>query len=742
MENDDDSNDWLDLVFADDFDTNSLSDNLTIEYDGAGGLVGLNGDQAPAFSSELRIEDDNESDYEEENNDGIPDAFELFASLNQSDDDDYKFIGVNFDEPLQDLTPIEVENLLNHFTIRSDGDALPASAFSRIETGDNDNDPNDWLDLVFADDFDTNSLSDNLTIEYDGAGGLVGLNGESAPAFSSELRIEDDNESDYEAGNNDGIPDATELFARLSQSNDDDYKFIGVDFDEPFQDLTPTEVENLLNHFTIRSDGDALPVSAFSRIEIGAMENDDDSNDWLDLVFADDFDTNSLSDNLTIEYDGAGGLVGLNGDQAPAFSSELRIEDDNESDYEEGNNDGIPDAFELFASLNQSDDDDYKFIGVNFDEPLQDLTPIEVENLLNHFTIRSDGDALPASAFSRIETGDNDNDPNDWLDIVFADDFDTNSLSDNLTIEYDGAGGLVGLNGESAPAFSSELRIEDDNESDYEEGNNDGIPDAFELFASLNQSDDDDYKFIGVNFDEPLQDLTPIEVENLLNHFTIRSDGDALPASAFSRIETGDNDNDPNDWLDIVFADDFDTNSLSDNLTIEYDGAGGLVGLNGEPAPAFSSELTIYDDTDGGEEGVFDKSGKDIVPPIFESLSLSTSSVDVSSSDQTVTFTARITDDLSGISNTSSSSGFAQVGLRSPSGEQSVWAWFSENNRISGDSTDGVYEIEITIPAFSEAGEWKVHSIETRDTVGNSDYQNVDNVMGIFQLICNLRLVF
>ena len=128
----------------------------------------------------------------------------------------------------------------------------------------------------------------------------------------------------------------------------------------------------------------------------------------------------------------------------------------------------------------------------------------------------------------------------------------------------------------------------------------------------------------------------------------------------------------------------------------------------------------------------------DTKPPVFESLSLSKDSIDVSSSDQTVTFTARITDDLSGISNTSSSSGFAQVGLRSPSGDQSIWAWFSEDNRISGDSTDGVYEREITIPAFSEAGEWKVHSIETRDTVGNSDYQNVDNVDG--NIPANLQL--
>ena len=399
------------------------------------------------------------------NNDGIPDAIDLFLRIDISDDDDYKFIGIDFDEPLQDLSSIEVQNLLNHFTIRSNGNALPVSAFSRIETGatENDGDSNDWLDIVFADNFDTDSLSENLTIEYDGEGGLLGLNGDPAPSFSSALRIDDGGEdSDYEEGNNDGIPDATDIFLQIDPSGDDDYKFIGIDFDEPLQDLSSTEVQNLSNHFTIRSDGNALPLSAFSRIETGATENDGDSNDWLDIVFADNFDTDSLSENLTIEYDGEGGLLGLNGDPARSFSSALRIDDGGEdSDYEEGNNDGIPDATDIFLQIDPSGDDDYKFIGIDFDEPLQDLSSIEVQNLLNHFTIRSDGNALPVSAFSRIETGatENDGDSNDWLDIVFADNFDTDSLSENLTIEYDGEGGLLGLNGDPAPAFSSELRV-------------------------------------------------------------------------------------------------------------------------------------------------------------------------------------------------------------------------------------------------------------------------------------------
>ena len=169
---------------------------------------------------------------------------------------------------------------------------------------------------------------------------------------------------------------------------------------------------------------------------------------------------------------------------------------------------------------------------------------------------------------------------------------------------------------------------------------------------------------LAINFDDPFQDLSSTEVNNLLNHFTIRSDGNALPVSAFSRIETSatQNDGDPNDWLDIVFADDFDTNSLSENLTIDYDGQGGLLGLNGDPTPAFSSEVEVVDDRN--EDNFFDQTGIDTSPPVFESLSLSQNSVDVSSSDQTLTFTARITDDLSGITEKFNNPGFAQVALK------------------------------------------------------------------------------
>ena len=117
--------------------------------------------------------------------------------------------------------------------------------------------------------------------------------------------------------------------------------------------------------------------------------------------------------------------------------------------------------------------------------------------------------------------------------------------------------------------------------------------------------------------------------------------------------------------------------------------------------------------------------------------------VDVSSSDQTIEITARITDDLSGITDSQNSSGYAQLELRSPSGEQNLWVNFSENNRIDGDANDGLYKAELTIPAFAEAGEWSVGSIEVQDSVGNDINVWDDSSFGDENYIPeNLRLTF
>ncbi|WP_449384945.1 DUF7035 domain-containing protein, partial [Candidatus Methanocrinis alkalitolerans] len=89
--------------------------------------------------------------------------------------------------------------------------------------------------------------------------------------------------------------------------------------------------------------------------------------------------------------------------------------------------------------------------------------------------------------------------------------------------------------------------------------------------------------------------------------------------------------------------------------------------------------------------------------------------VDTSTSSQEITVTADFSDDLSG---------FDQGDIRfySPSESQSIGAWFSSHNRISGDEIEGTYQYKIDLPQYSEQGTWKLSHMWLRDKVGNSKY--------------------
>lgn len=81
----------------------------------------------------------------------------------------------------------------------------------------------------------------------------------------------------------------------------------------------------------------------------------------------------------------------------------------------------------------------------------------------------------------------------------------------------------------------------------------------------------------------------------------------------------------------------------------------------------------------------------DFTPPVLQSFSFSPASVSTGSASQTVTATARITDNLSGFNQAGS------VRFVSPSGRQSVSKSFS-GSRISGDARDGIYEVHLVFP--------------------------------------------
>jgi hypothetical protein len=100
----------------------------------------------------------------------------------------------------------------------------------------------------------------------------------------------------------------------------------------------------------------------------------------------------------------------------------------------------------------------------------------------------------------------------------------------------------------------------------------------------------------------------------------------------------------------------------------------------------------------------------DTTPPTLVSLDFNPKSVDVSSAAQTITVTAHITDDSSGVS-------YTQIYFNSPSLADQTSASFS---LASGTATDGTYQASVTIPKGAEPGTWKLFKVVLQDTAGNN----------------------
>ena len=117
----------------------------------------------------------------------------------------------------------------------------------------------------------------------------------------------------------------------------------------------------------------------------------------------------------------------------------------------------------------------------------------------------------------------------------------------------------------------------------------------------------------------------------------------------------------------------------------------------------------------------------DTTPPQLVEFSFSPTIVNVSSGDQTATFTLRITDDLSGFS-----TGWLKID--SPSGQQSLTETIGVNRLINGDTLDGVYEFTMTFPQFSETGFWCVTSMFLKDDANNIGYPDL-NILECIEIV-------
>jgi conserved repeat domain/conserved repeat domain/conserved repeat domain/conserved repeat domain/conserved repeat domain len=102
----------------------------------------------------------------------------------------------------------------------------------------------------------------------------------------------------------------------------------------------------------------------------------------------------------------------------------------------------------------------------------------------------------------------------------------------------------------------------------------------------------------------------------------------------------------------------------------------------------------------------------DLVGPAMDSFGISPTTVDVTASSQTITATAHLTDDKSGVAD-------VQVRYLSPSGHQSIVFRFTASDRTSGDANDGDYATTAVVDTYRESGAWQVSQASTTDVVGN-----------------------
>jgi hypothetical protein len=62
------------------------------------------------------------------------------------------------------------------------------------------------------------------------------------------------------------------------------------------------------------------------------------------------------------------------------------------------------------------------------------------------------------------------------------------------------------------------------------------------------------------------------------------------------------------------------------------------------------------------------------------------------------------------------------LALRSPSGKEFLWSEFTLDDRISGNSTNGTYQVQFELPQYSEEGAWTIDYIELIDRNYNTRF--------------------
>lgn len=129
-----------------------------------------------------------------------------------------------------------------------------------------------------------------------------------------------------------------------------------------------------------------------------------------------------------------------------------------------------------------------------------------------------------------------------------------------------------------------------------------------------------------------------------------------------------------------------------------FDESIATVDQDGNVTAVGEGEVTIEVKTEDGDHTAEAKAHIDWFVPVVESFFLSSTEVDVTAGEQTITYTARITD-ATGVKIET-----AKVFLTQ--GENSVYNQLIALKLVEGDTNDGTYQAELTIPSDAIPGQW------------------------------------
>ena len=111
----------------------------------------------------------------------------------------------------------------------------------------------------------------------------------------------------------------------------------------------------------------------------------------------------------------------------------------------------------------------------------------------------------------------------------------------------------------------------------------------------------------------------------------------------------------------------------------------------------------------------------DTTAPTLTGLTITPSSIDVSSSAQTVQIDLNVTDDLSGVDLLQTPFYLTTLILASPTGAQQRSLVGSDFHLVSGGtSLNGTWRASLVVPRFVDSGTWRISFVSLKDAVGNT----------------------